>query len=95
MQPLWKIRSGDFAGYKSGDILYDAAGKNVGYFRGKIAYSLNGRYIGEIYQSDWVGTRSGVSHPSGSSVVGYVGIAVSGKVGRVGLAAGGWEDPDF
>ena len=46
MQPLWKIRSGNFAGWRSGDILYDANGSDVGYFNGDIAYANNGRYIG-------------------------------------------------
>jgi hypothetical protein len=46
MQPLWKVRSGDFAGWRSGDILYDANGSNVGYFNMDVAYSNNGRYIG-------------------------------------------------
>ncbi len=95
MQPLWKVRSGDFAGWRAGDILYDANGSNVGYFNMDVAYSNNGRYIGEIYRDDWIGKRLGVAHPAGGSRVGYVGLAVAGYANRVGMAVGGWEDPDF
>jgi hypothetical protein len=95
MSPLWKIRSGYFAGWRSGDILYDADGKNVGFFHGDVAYSLNGRYIGEIYRDDWIGKRSGVLHGSGGSRVGYVGVAAGRYANRAGMAIAGWEDPDF
>jgi hypothetical protein len=95
MNPLWKVSSGDFAGWRSGDNLYNANGDNVGYFRGGVAYSNNGQYIGEIYRDDWIGKRSGVLHGSGGSRVGTVGIAVAAYAGRVGMAIAGWDDPDF
>lgn len=60
MQPLWKIRSGKFAGWRIDDALYDAKGKNVGYFDGDIAFSNDrGQYIGEIYNEDWIGRATG------------------------------------
>ena len=53
MQPSWPVRSGNFAGWRSAkDLLYSKDGKNVGYFVGNIAYSSNGRYLGEIYEDD-------------------------------------------
>ena len=94
MKPLWAI-SGKFAGWRNGDILYNADGDNVGYFDGDIAYSNKGDYIGEICRDDWIGKRTNILRPLGSPRVGYVGIALVPYVGRVGLAIAGWEDPDF
>ncbi len=95
MKPLWKVSSGNFAGWRSGDNLYDANGNNVGCFQDNVAHSLNGRYIGEIYRDDWIGKRSGVHHGSGGSRVRAAGIAVARYAGRVGMALAGWDDPDF
>ena len=36
MTPLWKVRSGHFAGWYSNDALYDASGHNVGYMAGMV-----------------------------------------------------------
>jgi hypothetical protein len=71
MQPLWKVRSGNFAGWRTRDILYDAHGINVGYFNEDIACSNSSRYIGEIYRDDWIGKRLGEAHHSGSCRFGY------------------------
>ena len=95
MQPLWKIRSGDFAGWRSSDILYNGEGKNVGFFEDDLAFSLNGKYIGEIHHDDWIGKKMGVAHALKGSRVGYVGIALAPYSNRAGLSVGGWEDPDF
>lgn len=95
MKLLWKVRSGEFAGWRKTDALYDAHGSNVGYFRGDVAYSLSGEYIGEIYRDDWIGKRSGVVHPTGGSRAGYAGIAIAPYADRAGLAVASWEDPDF
>jgi 4-fold beta-flower domain-containing protein len=95
MTPLWKIRSGTFAGYRSGDALYDADGKNVGYFIGDVAYALNGDCLGEIYDKDWIGNRSGVMHGCSGSRVGYAGIAAGRYANRGGIALAGWSDPKF
>ena len=85
MKPLRKVGSGDFAGWRSGDILYDANGSNVGYFNMDVAYSNNGRYIGDIYRDAWIGKRLGVAHPSGGSRVGYVGVSMARYANRAGV----------
>ena len=95
MKPLWKIRSGEFAGWRSGDILYNSNGDNIGYFHRDIAYSLGGKYIGEIYRDDWIGKRTSITYPSGGSRAGYAGVAVARYGNRVGIAIAGWKDPDF
>lgn len=46
---LWKVRSGQFAGWRDGDQLYDSQGHHVGYFSGDVAYYTEGKYVGEIY----------------------------------------------
>jgi hypothetical protein len=95
MEPLWKIRSGTFAGCRIDDRLYDASGENVGYFIDDVAYSLNGKYIGELYSGDWIGKRSGVSHGSQGGRIGTVGIAASRYADRAGISLTGWEDPHY
>jgi hypothetical protein len=95
MKPLWKISSGRFAGYRDGDVLYDANGNNIGYFQNEVAYYLNGNYLGEIYNEDYIGKRAGAGASIGSSRVGCVGIARAAHVDRVGQAMAGWDDPDF
>jgi hypothetical protein len=93
--PLWKISSGDFAGWKDDDILYDSNGNNVGYFRGDVAYSLSGDYVGELHGTDRIGVRAGVSHSLGSPRAGHVGIASAQHANRIGQSIAGWDDPDF
>ena len=95
MEPLWKIRSGDFAGWRRDDILYNAEGRNVGFFEGDLAFALEGKYIGEIYRNDWIGKKTNIIHAIRGSRTGYAGIALTPYANRVGLAIGGWEDPDF
>ena len=95
MDPLWKVRSGKFAGWRRGDRLYDADGKNVGYFSGDKAYSNRGSYIGQIYRDNWIGKRSTVATSVRSPRVSRVGIAKAKRADRAGLAIAGWEDPDF
>lgn len=95
MEPLWKIRSGKFAGGRSSNILYNSNGNNIGYFHSNIAYSLSGKYIGEIYRNDWIGKRVNATYPTSGSRAGYAGVAITRYVDRVGIAIAGWEDPDF
>ena len=56
--PLWKIESGEFAGWRQGDQLYDAKGKHVGRFQGDVAYHLNGDYLGEIVEGEYLGRHA-------------------------------------
>jgi hypothetical protein len=96
MKPLWKVRSGNFAGWRSDNgALYDANGKNVGYFSGDIAYSNIGNYVGEIHRGDWIGKRTNVARSVGGARAAYAGIALAPYAVRAGLAIAGWEDPDF
>jgi hypothetical protein len=93
VEPLWKIRSGKFAGWRSGTALYDADGKNIGYFEGDVAYSLDGQYLGEICQDDWIGKQTGVSRGTRSSRGACSGVSLVRCMNRVGVPLAGWEDP--
>jgi len=95
MKPLWKIRSGKFAGWRVNDALYDDSGKNVGYFIDDIAYSTRGSYIGEIYGEDWIGKRTGIARGNHGSRGRYGNIGVGRYANRGGIALGGWKDPDY
>jgi len=95
MKPLWKVRSGNFAGWRSNDLLYDGGGNNVGYFKSDVAYSTKGYYIGEIYRDDWIGKKTSGGHSLGRPHAAHAGIAQAAHAGRAGLAIAGWEDPEF
>jgi len=96
MKPLWKIRSGKYAGWRSnGDLLYNAQGDNVGYFDGNNCYSLDGHNIGEIYRDDWIGKKASVIRPIKGSRASYASIARAPYANRAGLAIAGWDDPDL
>jgi hypothetical protein len=95
MEPLWRIQSGKFAGWRSNDRLYNAKGKNVGFFDKEVAYSLNGRYIGEIYRDVWIGKKSAIIHSTHGAHAPYADIALAPYANRAGIAIAGWEDSEF
>ena len=62
MIPLWRLRSGRFAGWKADDDqFYNAEGKHLGYLIGEIVYTNDGCAVGEVYGDQWIGRRSAVS----------------------------------
>lgn len=95
MTPLWKIRSGEFAGWHSNDSLYDASGRHVGYLAGHLAYSLAGDLIGEIYQGEWIGRRDAVATARGERRNPAEAIAHARLPNRSGHDLGDWRDPEF
>jgi len=95
MRALWKISSGNFAGWRAGDSLYDADGDSVGFFNGDIAYSNDGDYIGELYNQDTIGKRSNVARPSRMGRIPHIGRTPLPHIDRWGLAILGWDDPAF
>ena len=96
MKPLWKIRSGNFAGWRSDEeLLYNADGMNLGYFVGDIVYSSNGFYLGEIYKDDWIGRKVNADYPARDAHVPHASITDVPQAGRPGLTPEDWDDPDF
>jgi hypothetical protein len=93
LTPLWKIRSGQFAGWHSNDTLYDAQGRHVGYLAGHFAYSLTGNLLGEIYQGEWIGRRTAAAALQGETRTPTEAIAHDRLPDRAGLALDGWIDP--
>jgi hypothetical protein len=84
MKPLWEIRSGNFAGWRSDDdLLYNADGKNMGYFIGDVVYSSNGFYL------------ASVDYPVRDTHVPRAGITDAPQPGRTGMTLEDWDDPDF
>jgi hypothetical protein len=67
MKPLWRMNSGKFAGYRVEDRMYSPEGDNIGYFDGRILYTLNGQCIGEAYLNKWVGKRVNIGYRYGES----------------------------
>jgi len=97
MKPLWKLPSGQFAGWLDEKNLrvYNSDGTNVGITLGNVIYYLSGLYIGEFCNNDWVGRKRGVSYPLQGSISPFVGIAMSPYSNRVGISLSGWDEPDF
>jgi hypothetical protein len=95
MTPVWKIRSGKFAGWYSNDALYDERGRYIGFLAGTVAYAADGRYLGEIHDAEWIGRPPGKHsdhpglHPSGDN------LAHAPLANRSGLGLPDWNDPDF
>lgn len=57
MDPLWKLISGQFAGWRMGEWFYDAKGANKGFFRGEVLYALNGEYLADVHEGEWLGRQ--------------------------------------
>ncbi|UCG88598.1 MAG: hypothetical protein JSW71_08680, partial [Gemmatimonadota bacterium] len=67
MRPLWKLRSGQFVGWRTeDDQLYGADGVHLGYFVDDMAYTNDGRAIGELYGHQRLGRREDVIYPTGA-----------------------------
>jgi len=94
MKPLWKI-SGKYAGVRNDDLLYDSTGKNVGFFEGEVAYSIHGKYIGEILNENLIGKRLNISYPIKGVRTVCSNISITKYANRVSIANVGWNDPDF
>lgn len=95
MTPIWKIKSGKFAGWYSNDALYDARGKHIGCLAGACAYSLSGQYLGEIHDAQWIGRPMGVHRNHASALVKAENVAHAALADREGLDLTDWVDPDF
>ncbi|MGH7194634.1 MAG: 4-fold beta flower protein [Candidatus Saccharimonadales bacterium] len=95
MTPVWKIKSGKFAGWYSNDALYDAGGHYLGFLAGTTAYSLSGEYLGEIHEVDWIGRSPGnhAAHPTNHRP--GENVAHARLADRAGLGQLGWDDPKY
>jgi hypothetical protein len=95
MTPLWKVRSGRFAGWYSNDALYDEHGRWLGFLAGSTAYNKDGAYLGELHGAEWIGRSPGDHamhlgpHSPGEN------LAHAPLADRPGLQLPGWDDPGF
>ena len=100
MSPLWKYRSGRFAGWHSDDALYNADGLHVGYLAGHIVYDLAVRALGELIEADWIGRRAQAHYPPGESQPRRESVAHARLADRPGRGDTprddpAWNDPEF
>jgi len=96
MKPLWKLRSGEFAGVVQNKILYDSSGKNIGWLNNDNKfYSLSGQYVGEIYKDDKIGKRANTAHARQATKVQMPPIPVINHQNKPGIFIAGWEDSDL
>jgi hypothetical protein len=94
-KPLWKIESGEFAGWRQGDELYDAKGKHVGYFRDDVAYHLSGEYIGEIIEDEYLGEHAHRTPPRAGARESRGAIRSTPRARRSGRRSRMWNDPEI
>ncbi len=92
-EPLWKIKSGRFAGWRNGEFLHNSDGDCVGFFHGDNAYTLAGEYIGEIIDGEWIGKRFGSTKPRRDGRGGASWLLLEPQPDRAGKKAIGWDDP--
>jgi hypothetical protein len=96
MKPLWQVRSGLFAGWRDEqDQLYAADGAHVGYFVAGIAYSNDGRAIGELYGENRLSRREGMIYPTGTRQQPRDAKHVADAWDTTGLPVSGWTDPEL
>jgi hypothetical protein len=95
MTPVWKITSGEFAGWYSSDALYNSRGIHIGCLAGASAYSLAGEYLGDIHEAQWIGRPDGVHRNHAPALVKAENVAHAPLPDREGLALPGWVDPAF
>ncbi|HET6878744.1 MAG TPA: hypothetical protein VFI31_01160 [Pirellulales bacterium] len=95
MTPLWKIRSGKFAGWYSNDALYDERGRWLGFLAGAAAYAKDGGYLGEIFEVEWIGRSPGEHAPQPGLHSPGENLAHAPLADRQGRNLPDWEDPGF
>ncbi|HVX11356.1 MAG TPA: hypothetical protein VHC22_09265 [Pirellulales bacterium] len=95
MTPVWKVRSGKFAGWYSNDALYDRGGRWLGFLAGAVAYTGDGRYLGEIHQAEWIGRSPGEHVPYLGPHMQGENVAHAPLADRQGLDLPGWDDPSY
>ncbi|MGD9648778.1 MAG: 4-fold beta flower protein [Pirellulales bacterium] len=95
MTPLWKIRSGQFAGWHSDDALYNAEGVHVGYLAGHVVYDLRGQVVGELVDADWIGRQAQAKYPPGEPQPQRESVAHAPLANRTGRNDLAWSDPEL
>jgi hypothetical protein len=96
MKPLWKIRSGQFAGWRTDDgLLYDDDGDHVGYFVKEIAYLNDGHAVGEVHGQQWLGRREDAIYPNGSRRGPHQSRDPARLPDRKEMPLTGWTDPEL
>jgi hypothetical protein len=95
MKPIWKIKSGEFAGHINGDRVYNADGENVGCISGKMVGGISGYVIGEMYNDRLVGYRTNAAYSLYGLRAKYASISAMRYSDTTGHSVSGWEDPHF
>lgn len=95
MTPLWKMSSGEFAGWRVNDAFYNPAGHHIGYFKGLWLYSLRGEYKGEIFKNDWLGKPRTLTRPGGRTQAILPRLTLTPPAKRSPFLVAGWQDPAF
>ena len=95
MDPVWKLRSGEFTGWIEDEYLYNIQGRCIGYIEENIIFSNSGSYLGELYDDEYIGKRLGVKHPKKHVKLGNSKPGRGYRPNRLGRPISGWDDPDI
>lgn len=95
MRPFWKMKSGQFAGWRDGVHFYNAHGEHAGFFDGDLLYSLaNGGYVGEVYEDRWLGKKQGpIRSPKQSLPAKRSSISAAVPAAIPSRGSMGWDEP--
>ncbi len=95
MDPIWKVNSGEFFGWRQDDQFYDVQGHHRGYFVGNVAFSLSGDYIGEMVDDERMGRPVGRMRPSSGSRGSRGQIRSVPRADRTPRPSKALEDPEL
>jgi hypothetical protein len=93
--PLWKVRSGKWAGWNMDGSIFNTEGKNIGHAIENRIFSLDGKCIGEMFDDRYVGLRDGVTYPEAGRCAPYAPVIVMKCQDISGVNTTTWADPDF
>ena len=96
MEPLWRVKSGTFAGWRTEDRLYDTIGVNIGFFVEDHAFTIEGKYLGQIFRTGQIGFNEDATPPIvRPKSVRFARISAAPFSDRDGISISGWSDPEF
>lgn len=95
MDPLWKLNSGKFAGWRVGEHFYDAQGVNRGFFRGDVLYALNGEYLADVQDGEWLGRQRNRKLPRVGARESRGSVRSVPRADRAGRPSKVYADPDI
>lgn len=93
--PLWRIKSGTWAGWDIDGSIYNTNGKSIGHVTGTLIFDLNGKCIAELYDDKYVGLQEEKAYPTMANCAPWASIVLTKCTDIKGVNTPGWSDPLF